>query len=306
MIAIPTKRGVSWIWMLIWTIFSFSCGKYQEAPIPSQKPFEFFVAGHLYGNQEHADTSLQPFPNFLNEISDLQQNPLLDFGVLLGDQVQAPEVDRYEALFQSLQLDNFSNPQFKLFAVPGNHDTSWDGGTALQGPYDDYFGPRFHSFRHKSALFLFLDSNEHHWRIQDSQLDMIKREIAEYPVPKATFIFVHNILWWESDPDSLYHYPTPNSNWNRIPTVNFHSEILPLLNAIPGPVYCFAGDSGANCNGKELTFRTEGNVHLISTGMGCSTHSHYLQVELDEEGNTNIFPRGIGTIEMGEIEDWSY
>lgn len=296
-----------WYWCWIYFLFLAGCSPSSDAPVPhlDQTPYRFFVAGHLYGNQLHADSSDAPYPPFMAHLPGLQEDPLLEMGILLGDLVQSPDESRYAALLSRLGPAGFAHPQFEMHAVPGNHDVEWNGNIPVAGLFEEHWGPGSGKLNHRGSLFLFLNSNQHHWRIQDSQKEMLLREL-ERSTPDHVFIFVHNLLWWDDNPNTPYHYPTPNSTWNRTPDLNFHSEIMPLLTQVDCPVYVFGGDTGVECNGKELTYHQSDNVHLISTGMGCATHSNYILVKVDAKRNVSLAPIGIGTEDTLDINAWAY
>ena len=276
-----------------------SCKKAPETVQIDQQPFNFFVAGHVYGNRAHADTSIGMYPPFKRELELLAGDGEMELGVLTGDFVEQPEAAYYEQLETDLGVLDFP----VRFAL-GNHDTKWQAGTTLAGEFDERCGARYGKWRHKRSLFFFLDSNQDHWRIEGRQMEMVERELADLEDIDQIFLFTHNILWWDPDSTGLHHAATPNSTWNRHPEVLFWDGLVPVLEETQRPVWIFAGDTGAHCNGRETSYWSEGNLHLVSNGMGCDGRSSYLRVRVD--GGVSVELVGLDGAEPGSLEDWRY
>ncbi len=295
-------KRYGWGWLLLFGLLQGgSCERPSLEPVPSPAdPYSFFVAGHVYGTQSHADTSDAPYPPFVAALGALEGDGVKS-GVLLGDVVYQPTAARFDAL--EAALGSF-RPGIRV--TPGNHGFEWERGRALPGIFDERFGPRNQVWTDQYDVFLAFDSNEGHWRLTPDQFSRLQTTLQAADSIRNIFLFTHNVLWWEASPDSLYHFPTPNSLWNRLDTLNFHSEILPYLQSLQRPVYFFPGDTGNACNGRELTYRREENVHLITTGMGCSTRSNLLDLRVDAAGEVKVDVVGLGSETMGGLDQYKF
>lgn len=281
-------------------ISAFSACELKEPAIVSatsgREPFQFFVAGHAYGNPDSAMDYAGVYPDFYDWWPWLSAEKMA-FGAFAGDVVPWNVPERWDSLEKDL-----NQLPFPKHLVPGNHDLTIG---LMYDEFDRRFGPRYHSFRHQKDLFLFVDTETYHWRIPEAQLIWIEDEIANARDALNIFIITHNVIWWQDNPDSTFYFPTPNSLWNR-GNPNFWEDLAPQLMQLRQNVYCFAGDTGRNCNGRELTYWNEGNLHLITTGMGCPSASNFLVVKVDEKGNTKIEPHWLNNANGGSIEAHRY
>ena len=261
-------------------------GKQREA-------YQFFVAGHAYGNPDSAENYKGVYPPFYAMWPWLSEEGMA-FGAFAGDIVPHNDPQHWD----ELEADLAELPFPKHF-VPGNHDLQ---AGVMYDEFDKRMGARYHSFRHENDLFLFIDTETNHWRIPDAQLNWIEGEMMRAPEAKNIFIVMHNVVWWEEDTLSRFHYPTPNSLYNRLPS-NFHSDLMPRLQRASQNVYCFAGDTGRNCNGKALTYWNEANVHLITTGMGCATESNFVLVKVKKSGKVELEVKWLDGVDGGGLKD---
>ena len=79
---------------------------------------------------------------------------------------------------------------------------------------------------------------------------------------------------------------------------------MPLFKAAGKPVWVFAGDKGVECNGREISYWREGQLHLVASGMGCDGGSAYLRVRVGEGVEVEVM--GLAGVKMGPLEDWGY
>lgn len=261
-----------------------------------REAYNFFVAGHAYGNPDSAMDYTGVYPDFYKWWPWLSSSGMA-FGAFAGDVVPWNVPERWDSLEKDLR-----QLPFPKHIVPGNHDLTIG---LMYDEFDRRFGPRYHSFRHQKDLFLFVDTETYHWRIPVAQLNWIEDEMERAATAKNIFIVMHNIVWWDEDSLSRFHFPTPNSLYNRLPS-NFQADLMPKLKGIPQNVYCFSGDTGRNCNGKALTYWNEDNVHLVTTGMGCKAESNFVVVEVDGNGATHLDVKWLGGVDGGTIEDARY
>ncbi|HHG85508.1 MAG TPA: hypothetical protein ENJ82_12245 [Bacteroidetes bacterium] len=245
------------------------------------KPYKFFVAGHTYGHPVEAVDSVGLFPQFYRKLPAIAADKSIEFGVFTGDLVKYNEGFRYDSVVNQLARYNL-----EVYKVPGNHDT---GVGRFYGNWHRYFGTSWYSFRRHSDLYLFLDPNLNYWQITDPQLEMIRTELQDLAQVNNIFVFHHQILWWDSSPDSLLHYTNPNSPEGRLDSlVNFWTDVIPMFRPLKQQVYFFAGDAGAWCWLRSMTYYQEENIHLLTSGMGCVKTANYLEVSVDESKKVSI------------------
>lgn len=282
------------------------CREQVENPIDSSREaYSFFAVGHAYGHYAHADTTDAPYPPFLEVVDQVKKNPGIDFGVLLGDHVTGPAPELYDGM-DSI-LNRLNRP---VYIVPGNHDFNWDNfGTPLFGEWDLRYGKRYYPFRYQGDLFFIIDSNSWHWRIMGDMWDMVQAELEDLEGVRNIFFLLHNIIWWDKDPSGVHHYPTPNSTVARHDTSNFWTEVIPRLEQLDQEVYFLAGDAGAFCSGREITYFHEKNYHFISHGLGCRPKDAWLQVIVRENGDVNVLVKPTRHFDRRNglwIEDYRY
>lgn len=100
------------------------------------------------------------------------------------------------------------------FPVAGNHDTYWRNDTQEatrlehDGEYESHFGPLWYAFRHKSAWFVVLYTDEGHpetgkkgfkdpeeQRISPEQLAWLEETLQRSAEAEHVFVFVHHPRW---------------------------------------------------------------------------------------------------------------
>lgn len=237
------------------------------------EPYSFFVAGHVYGSPFRKAPGLHP--PFVEEFSFIRQVPHLKFGFFTGDIVYYSRDTFWNAIDQ--QVENLGVPVH--FAV-GNHDEGH------RSPYQERYGKTFFGFEKNNDLFLVLNPGLNGWNIKGKQLEFLKKQLKKARYFKNVFIFFHQVLWWS--PDNKFSSMPPNSLDGRSPQINFWSEIMPLLHSIEKPVYCFAGDVGANFKSASFFAHKENNVHFLASGMGSLKDDNYLLVKVGVDKKVDI------------------
>ncbi|MEM1000652.1 MAG: metallophosphoesterase [Bacteroidota bacterium] len=284
-------------------VFSCSIGdRVPESPATDDPtPYRFWVAGHAYGHPDESIDSLGLFPPFYRELPGLAADSTVEFGVLTGDVVKWNMPERHDSVVQ--QLTRFAQ---RTYLVPGNHDT--DGGQNYDN-WHAYYGLSWYSQRIHNDLYLFLDPNLDHWRINDAQMAMLQVELAELADVHNIFVFMHQVLWWSPEPDSAFHAFEANSPFGRADSLNFWDEVVPMFNGLEQEVYFFAGDVGAWCRTRSLGYYQSGNIHFLTSGMGCHHKSNYLLVSVNADREVSIDVKWIGRqvhdpAALGTLEDW--
>lgn len=256
--------------------------------------YSFFVAGHAYGSPGGKAIGLHP--PFVEAFPSIRQNEKIAFGVLTGDIVRFPNEAYWEAVQREIRQLNC-----KVHLAPGNHDV------ANKALYNQYYPETYYAFGQGRDLCIVLDGNLSQWKIEGGQLAFLTSTLHE----KASsadhiFVFVHQLIWWEKD--SPYGICVPNSFQNMADSLNFHREILPLLQALEKPVFIFAGDVGVYEDRPAIFCHKTGNVTLVASGMGDGKRDHFLLVEVLENKEVAIKIRGLhcesGYECLGKIEDY--
>mgnify|MGYP001797720583 CR=1 FL=1 len=237
------------------------------------EPYSFFVAGHTYGVKE------KPIPGlhmpFVADFETLNNYPDLHFGVLTGDIVYYSRDTSWSNVDRQLQKLNVP-----VYFTTGNHD---EGHKQV---YQERYGITYYSFEQGTDLCIVLNPGLGGWNIWNEQMNFLKAQMEKVPHYKHVFLFFHHLVWW--DDDNEYSNYRPNSLDGRAPTVNFLSEVLPMLQACGRPVYCFAGDVGAAGHPTVFFADKRDNVYLIASGMGNQRKDNYLIVDVYPETGVEI------------------
>ena len=110
---------------------------------------------------------------------------------------------------------------------------------------------------------------------------------------------LHQSLYCTADIEINYrpHYPGPT---------NFWTEVLPTLQQTDRPVYWFAGDVGSRPECPPVSMSFEGNVVLISNGVGSRVMDNVIVVNVERDGDVTfdlIHLNGDDPNGMGDLED---
>lgn len=240
----------------------------------SQEPYQFFVAGHVYGAAGVNNAAFHP--PFQSALDSLNANEAVDFGYFTGDIVSPnPTAQDWNEVDSVLNLVNFP-----VYFVAGNHD--YENISEFTGRYGQTYSAR----TYQNDLFITLDANLTNWNIEGYQLDSLKYYLESYPNVDNIFLFVHQVIWYE--PDGKHSNHTPNSLVGYQDSTNFWNEIVPLLNAQNKACYLFAGDVGVYDFTTSIAYQRIGNLHLICSGMGGAENENYIVVSVDENKLTEF------------------
>jgi 3',5'-cyclic AMP phosphodiesterase CpdA len=142
------------------------------------RPFSFLVAG----DTRSSDT----FEDFMNDMS-IEHIP--DFGIILGDFVPKPEMQRHRFFIQEFTEWHM---RFPILLVAGNHDIFCHGTTHDPDPFtlNDFektYGPVNFSFTHGGCLFICLND-----LYNGSYVDYARDTLArKAPTSLMIFVFTH-------------------------------------------------------------------------------------------------------------------
>lgn len=262
--------------------------------LPPRTLYSFFVAGHAYGKPGVNNVGLHP--PFVDQFEVINQAPQMEFGVLTGDVVK----DGSHAEFQEVTDQLNAKLDVPVHIAPGNHDL---GDLAA---YTSYYGPTFSAFTHEGDLFILLDPNEAQWSIRGKQLGFLKESLETHRFAvNHVFVFFHQMLWWE--PNNQFQNIVPNSEAGRVTPTNFSTEVLPMLENLPIPVVCFAGDIGAHWNHPAVMYYTNGQMTYIASGMGGEVEDNFVIAHVMGDGTIQYELIGLncptGTQCLGALED---
>ena len=245
--------------------------------------YRFFVAGHAYGSPEPPH-ELGLHPPFAARLGWLAAQPEMAWGVLTGDVVYRPTIERWDAVDAQLELLDFP-----VHIAPGNHDffpekpPGEEGASILtREEWTARYGPTWHAFSHQRDRFVILDPGLDHWNITGEQLAFLDAELARRDQFRNLFLFCHQVIWAKQE--DATRTALPNSLSGFTGEVNFTAEIEPRLVALERPVFLFSGDVGAHAASPAVWYCHEGNVHYIASGMGHGEEDNLVVVEVDAAG----------------------
>lgn len=271
--------------LLILTIAClWSCTERDEA-------YSFFVAGHTYGSPGADNPGLHP--PFIKEFDRINKDPSLLFGVFTGDIVRRSDTASWDTVDR--QLDRLEK---RVYFCPGNHDT-------YNRPlYEERYGRTYYSFSRGNDLFIVLDGSLDRWNISGKQQEFLVSEL-EKPDPgrQNIFIFIHQLVWW----DEGNIFSSVKLNWPPYTpdTTNYWSEIEPLLQGLPAPVYLFAGDLGASTKASPVLYYPDRNITYIGSGMGSIVNDNYIIVRSEGKHKVSfeLLALGNDVQRLGKLED---
>ena len=244
---------------------------WQCAPKKStQKPaYSFFVVGHAYGNPIHYQYGI--YPPLQSYFEQLNQKEDLAFGVLTGDVVPKNTQAYWDSAYSDISQLNMP-----VHIAPGNHDRG--------EVFDKKVNPAHYAFKNGDDLFLVLDTED--WQVEGKQKEFFFNAIESIEYIRNLFIFSHELVWWS--PKNKYseieinyrpHYPGGTNFWN---------ELLPDLQQLNCPVIWFAGDVGSKPECTPVSFSEEGNVMLVSNGVGSGTQDNVIIVDISDQGDVSF------------------
>lgn len=239
-------------------------------------PMSFFVAGHVYGSPY--DTLPGIHPPFQLEKEYLRSYQNMKFGVFTGDIVNKSKSSHWDSVDVFIEALGYD----VHFAV-GNHD---EGHKTL---YTSRYGKTYYSWNQNGNLFIVLNPLLYGWIINQDQLKFLKECLENVSEFRNIFIFFHQVLW-EDRIDRTYGI-LPNSFEGRADSINFDSEIIPLLKDTQKPVFLFAGDVGATLDKTAIAVVYKDNITMIASGMGSGKNDNYIIVDIDTLGKVKLHLR---------------
>lgn len=182
----------------------------RESPItltlPLEEPsFTFAVFGDRTGGPDDGVKILAEAVNDVNTIGP-------DLVMTVGDLVQGYNTTE-PWLEQMREFKGIMNElECEWFPVAGNHDTYWRGknrpATEHDANYEEHFGPLWYAFRHKTAWFLVLYTDEGdpetgakdfhkpaNQRISAEQYEWLDETLKRTSGAEHVFVFLHHPRW---------------------------------------------------------------------------------------------------------------
>lgn len=179
-----------------------------ELPLPDEEDVIFFaVFGDRTGGPPEG---IEVLSQAVDEVNLLAPELVMTVGDLVegyGDTASWLE----EAREYKEVMDRLDCP---WFPVAGNHDTYWrndtEGATRIEhdGDYEAHFGPLWYAFRHKSAWFIVLYSDEgnpetgrkgfrdpEEQRISPEQLAWLEETLQRSADAEHVLVFLHHPRW---------------------------------------------------------------------------------------------------------------
>lgn len=254
--------------------------------------YSFFVAGHTYGAPGVNNIGLHP--PFKAKFDYLQSRNEIQFGVLTGDIVIWGSVQNWDEV--DADVEELGLPVH--FAV-GNHDMS------DRELYESRYGITYYSFIHENDLIIVLDPNIDGWNISGIQLEFLQDVIDQNHLEVDNiFVFFHQLLWREND--NIYQEIIPNSYAGRADTINFWSQVEPLLNEVSNEVFMFCGDLGATSLSTDVMYDNYDNISLIGSGMGDENGENFIVVNVLSDKSIAYDLICLSDVEncLGELTDY--
>lgn len=237
------------------------------------RPFSFLAGGHAYGSPRNKD-SLFPAASLLANLDRLNAHPA-EIVFLLGDLVRVPDGAQLDALEASL-LNRLEAP---VFNAVGNHDV------LHRGNYEERFGSTYFSFRHGSAQFVVLDTEqETPGDIAGPQLRFLLRSLdraKEDPRVEVLFLLSHKLVWCVGNPTYRVVCDNVNAPYGYPESNRFSSEIEPRLRELAKDkhVAWISGDIGVDWSLPVFFHRPgPGEPTYVAAGLGDTQGDSLLEV----------------------------
>ncbi len=252
------KYGIS---LILGLVLISSCHVKQN----TSKPYQFFVAGHVYGAPNFDAKGI--YPPFLSVIKEEIIADSLKFGVFTGDIVEKSTPAKWKLVQEDLKELNCP-----IHFAPGNHDM---GNRPL---YKDLFGNADTAFSIHQDWFIVMDNTKFGWNPDSSQTALIEGVLNQLKENSRLFIFCHNVVWQDK-----ITCAKSNSMAGKGPENHFWDKVIPMIEEKSSETYWFAGDVGATADSKNVTYNTYQKQHLITSGMGNNILDGYLKVRVNQD-----------------------
>lgn len=253
-----------------------------KVKLPGEKlGYRFIVGGHLYGSA-HISESEYPASSLIGGI-DILTSKEASFFVSTGDNYRTPSKHEM-SLFRKSFIDRVKLP---VFIAPGNHDG------ANSGLYRKEFGANYSSFRIRSELYIFLNTEFPNGDIVGDQKNFLMATLENAQSDqgvKNIFIFSHKLIWAARRPS--YQFIISNVNAKKqYENSKFSTQILPKLKQVAKSknIYWGSGDIG-NPPSFGLFFQrddTDG-ITYFAAGLGDVRNDSVLLVHVSNEGNVSF------------------
>ena len=255
-----------------------------------EKPYSFFVAGHLYGKPGTSD--LGAYTNFKEKFDFIKSHNDLRFGVMTGDVVKEGKEAEWKAL-----VSDMNDLSVISHLARGNHDYKNEENLTK------YFPKKYYSFKEGADLHIILDANIDGWNITGEQLIFLRNVLErEKELAKNIFLYSHQVIWFNLADQPRYLHV--NSEYGRHPKSNFYSEILPLFDDLDAEVYFFAGDVGAGSWASDISYtKPSSQIHLIASGMGDGVNDSFIMVTMNAHSHPEFSVISVDSTNKNQVQN---
>jgi PA14 domain/Chitobiase/beta-hexosaminidase C-terminal domain/Calcineurin-like phosphoesterase len=117
-----------------------------------------------------------------------------EFVMCVGDLIEGYTKDQKEIDRQWAEWDGILDKlKMRFFALPGNHDIS---NEVMRKAWLERYGKAWYHFVYKGVLFIAMDSNDGDGlSISRSQIDYVKKALADNPNVRWTMLYMHHPVW---------------------------------------------------------------------------------------------------------------
>lgn len=147
--------------------------------------FQFAIVSDRTGG--HRDGVFEKAVEKLNKLHP-------EFVMCVGDLIEGYTKDQKEIDRQWAEWDGILDKlKMRFFALPGNHDISND---VMRKVWLERYGKAWYHFVYKGVLFIAMDSNDGDGlSISRSQIDYVKKALADNPQVRWTMLYMHHPVW---------------------------------------------------------------------------------------------------------------
>lgn len=147
--------------------------------------FQFAIVSDRTGG--HRDGVFEKAVEKLNKLHP-------EFVMCVGDLIEGYTKDQKEIDRQWAEWDNILGKlKMRFFALPGNHDVT---NEVMRKVWMERYGKAWYHFVYKNVLFIAMDSNDGNGlSISRSQIDYVKKAIADNPKVRWTMLYMHHPVW---------------------------------------------------------------------------------------------------------------